>query len=558
MKWIRLFVPVALALAAAGLLLLTRSGSQVEALDDWPLVHKNLSVSASDSTNADVEVIQLANGAKVAVAVWMEGLSDIQIMGSIKMRWKFQGASGTWRINSSQVFPAPSTRYVYGYPALALYQSSNNLYAHIAWLRTDRVANKTGVSYQRCLLTASSAVCDNPADLSYENSAAPAIAVDASGVPHVVWQQKAADNFDAIYYNNRAGGVWGTPWAIRTQQGPGLTFLRALGKSPTIAVRGTPGAAGSVVAVGWDREIDSGGTGETYAFLEWVGIWFARRTSLGALGTGNTEAARWDMHPISTPNGVITPKTIQDDQPKLSAGQNGIYLAWHRLSFMGPTAFSPFCREYDVAYRVFLPPFTQTVDSGWWPGPAANDFTWRVPYSATTYVPSDVAGTAQDLYSGARPSIQAVPVGGNDQLHIAWQRSAHASCGGGGGPQSLDDSNDVRASGEGDVDSFPLQVWHAVATHTLSGDTMSASSWVSQQITVQQTAIHGFFSSPNLSVIAGDGSPLHPHVTVLDRFKTSATAYAWDVWYVNDEEFSDADADGDPTVYLPIVFKNYY
>lgn len=558
MKWIRLSAPVALALAlgVAVLLLLTRSGGQVEAQGSWPLVHKNLSVSASDSTNADIEVIRLSGGTKVAVAVWMEGLSDIEIMGSVKMRWKFESASGTWRKNSTQMFPSAGDGYAYGYPAVALYpRDANSVYAHVVWLWKNP-SSQQGVGYKLCTLTAAGATCTAAENLSYSDSAAPAIAVDAAGVPHVVWQQKL-ETREAIYYNNKAGGTWGTPFAIRTPEGvSGVDHFKALGQSPTIAVQERLGS-GSVVAVAWDREVDRV-SGEAGAFVEWVGIWFARRVTLGVLSTGNTEAARWNMHPVSQPSGTILPETLQDDRPKLSTGQTGIYLAWHRMSFMGPEISSPLCREYDVAYRVFLPPYTSTIDVNdnwgiWWPGPLARNYSYQTPYSATTYVPYDVAGTAQDLYSGARPSIKIAAAGSADQLHVAWQRSADASCSGGGGPLSVDE---VWASGESDVDGKPLQVWHSVATHTLvTTSSLAVSAWASQQMTVQQP-VNGFFASPDLSVIAGDGSPLHPHVVLLDRFKTSATAYAWDVWYVNDEEF--VIADSDPTVYLPIVFKNYY
>jgi|GEM_PF-6218243 len=556
MKWIRLSAPFTLGLfiSIVALLLLSRSETVLEAQSDWPPIHKNLSASYVDSTNADIEVAKLQDGSKVVVVVWMEGQSDVEIIGSIKMRWKFEGQTGTWRISSSQMFPVAEGGNAYGYPALALYPSGNQVYAHVVWLKKDSQNNQQ-IVYKRCTLTKTNVTCDSAETISWQNSTAPDIAVDGSGVPHVVWQQKI-ENLDAIYYTNKPiTGTWGIPWAIHTPQGVlGVDYLRALGQSPKIAVYGAPGTPGSVVAVTWDRQIAPVGTGEPPGLFNYLGTWFARRDTLGQVGTGDEEADHWELTPISQPSASTIQDEIEDSRPRLAAGQTGIYVMWDRLISQGPGMFV-FTRTYDLAYRVFLPPFTNTVKTGWWPGPEAIPSTspyipsYQAPYSATTWVPAGVAGTDQDLYSGARPAVQIARSGSSDQLHIAWQRSADI----GTGSMATNGSADLGISGEGDVNDYPLQVWHAVATHTLSSGNMAVSAWASRQITVQQP-VNGFFAAPDLAVLAGDGPP-HPHIALLDRFKTTS-AYAWDVWYVNDKTFNTADRD--PTIYLPIVLKNYY
>lgn len=548
-KWFRLFVTFTLGLflGIAALLLFTRSNMPVvEAQDDeWPSPHKNLSVSSADSTNPDIEAVRLGNGKKVVAVVWMEGRSDVEILGTIKMRWKFEGQSGTWRISSSQMFPVQSG-YAYGYPAMALHPGQSSVDAHLVWFQKDP-SNNQQVVYRKCTLSETGVTCGAIEMLGAQNSVAPDIAVDGDGIPHVVWQGKH-EGFDAIYYNNRAGGNWGTPWAIRTLQGvSGVNYLRALGQSPKIVVYGKSGVPGSVVAVVWDREVGPGGTGEQPGlFTSFIGTWFGRRDTLGSVSTVN-EAEHWELIPISQPGGGGIASELWDNRPRLAVGQTGVYVVWDRLVSQTTGAFV-WTRVYDLAYRVFLPPYTGTVETGWWPGTWAYTNTWpsfvyQAPYSATTWVPKDVVGTDQDLYSGGRPSVRVVASGGSDQMHIVWQHSQRSSGGGG----------EMVVAGEGDVDGYPLQVWHAVATHTLSSGNMAVSAWVSRQITVQQP-VNGFFANPSLAVIPNDGPP-HPHVALLDRFKTTS-AYAWDVWYVNDKQFLTADRD--PTVYLPIVLKNYY
>ncbi|MBN1937840.1 MAG: hypothetical protein JW934_24515 [Anaerolineae bacterium] len=546
MRWIRLFVAAGLALtliALAGMLLNRTPGSVVEAQAVWPLKHKKLSDTPNDSTGADIEVIGLSNNKKVAVVVWMEGTSDYEIVGSIKMRWQFEGAAGTWRMSSSQTFPSPSGDQ---FPALALHQAVNgDLEAHIVWLR--QISGATRVVYQKCTLTESSAVCADYASLSDVDSAAPAIALDAAGIPHVVWEHNGQ-----IYYVNKFGGTWGTAWPMQTDYSNSSTpDYKAFGKSPAIAVDS------SSVYVAWDRETT--GSGEDprgSGTAVWYGIWFARRSDLSAVQSGNTEGAKWQMDQVSQPSNPSIADELEDDLPSLGVGLNGVYLAWQRLVVKAPQIGSPYCREYQVAYRVFT---GADVAQDWWPGSGTPfDYQYQSPFTATTFVPSDVADTAQDLYSGARPSIQVVsPGNATDQLHIAWQQSAYPSCSGGGGGGDFR-AADVEASGEGDVSGFPLAVYHAYAAH--AAGLGSVSAWVSQLITVQNT-VAGFLASPDLAVIPNDkaGAPdylSYPHVAMLDRFKTTY-AYAWNVWYANDMPPSYFEAD-DPKVYLPIVLKNYY
>ena len=536
----------------------------------WPPAHMNLSgrTSLLDSSDADIEAVQVDGGDRVLVAVWTDGKSAAESAGSIRIKWKFE-SDDYWRRPSVQL-PEWSSTYVYKYPALALHKSGSSVIAHVVWYHQNTSTSQNDVYYTTCTLSASGGTCEGGSQVSPSTTqaiSAPDIALDEAGYPHIVWSQ---DTY--IFYRYKlppsagANPVWGVPLQVEGRyqlSGGGFfggdeTSFPARGKGPVIAVRGywqdeeNPGK----VYVAWDRDCDVEGDKPSSAGC---GIWFAVRDTAGLFaGTELEEIYRWrfnDISTIGTDLGSDEKNSLYDERPAIAVGDNHVYVAWQRLETIKPEFGGINCYEHAVAYRVF---HGSNVAADWWLGGDDDTQLAYVNRPADAYR-SYTVQTEDEFYGGVRPAIDVV----GDVLHMAWQYESTETCdggGGGGGGQSILPEAGVHASGEDFFDTYVYTVTYAYADHATLGGEISWEATTPMtsplRIDIQQIrADEQFFTNPDLAILPDQTVP-HPHVVLLNRFATG-NDYGFHIWYANDKVFLSGGQDEPGPVYLPVIIRNY-
>jgi hypothetical protein len=406
-------------------------------------------------------------------------------------------------------------------PAVALGVEDSSLIAHVVWVRQDAGSSSAGhtvINYARC--TIGGTVCSEYHSITTRQSSivylAPDVALDASGVPHVVWVQEDAGQIGVIMYNNRAGGQWGTSEKVSY----GLPPYDQ--DSPTVA------ADGQYAYVAWDENIGYGDD---------AGIYFRRRSSVSIRsGSGG---ATWDPAGLPTGKQLSVPASVGegvasfdiDGLPTIDVGDGWAYVMWQRLVGVEGGLFQT-KYSYQLAYRVYTGTLPQ---DHWWPGGSGASEWATLPYVGTSLANSG------DFYGGLQPSIQLV----GKQPHVVWHQWYATA------------ANQVHLSGDIGSEFLvssqqPYKVsyaWYKAGTDPTNLPA-ARNNWVSKSLKVLQT--DRILAAPRLAMVStGSGTPPDLHVALLQRqgYDSSSASFAWDVWYTNGSSFH--------RNYLPVLFRRY-
>jgi hypothetical protein len=485
----------------------------------WPPVQQNLSQSADrDSGGAATD----ADGGNVVV-VWAEGSSAQGLNdGLIKMAWS-RAEDSTWR---TLVVPAQRTGFVHYHPTVALYGAT----AHVVWVREDILdpgKGNTQIRYAQCNLV--SGVCDNYAGITPEDRAyarlAPDIAVDPSGVPHVVWIQQQGAMTGTVWYNNRVGGSWSISSPERVSGGS--TSCAYTQDNPAIAVDDQH------VYVTWDENVQrcvgSGGT---------AGIYFRQRsdvTSASGSGSGWWPGGEpWGKQLSQAAATFETSPDQIDGFPAIGVGEGWVYVLWERFVYSRTLPVYGAVYTYSLAYRVYTGTLPQ---DDWWPGGASADRWATLPFTSASA--TDLA----EYYAGLRPALD---IAGRTP-HVVWHAWSAPSIS--AAREELDLLGELPS--EHLVDSrYPYKVSYATYRQGVDPRDLEQgqASWVST--TVQVLNSDHILAWPALAWEAGDDSRTsRMHIALHQRqgFVAADDSYAWDVLYTNDDVYY--------AVYLPAMLK---
>jgi hypothetical protein len=485
----------------------------------WPPFHQNVSSSGDkDSGGADIDAL-----ADTVVVVWAEGSNAAGFNnGLVKMAWT-RGAGDAWH---TIVVPEVGERegFVHYQPAVAL----SGQIAHVVWVRENSITQAGVIRYARCDLAAGT--CGGYAQINQtvtcpgafcENQSvsrlAPDIAVDLSGVPHVVWVGKDSSQVGTIWYNNRVGGYWGTlPEQV---SGFSLYYNPAYDQdNPAIAV------GASRVYVTWDENY--GGTSAD------AGIYFRLRGNVTSpadlftaywtpggspLGKQLSEPGLW-----VDPN---IPKAEVDGFPAIDVGDGWAYVMWERLQ---DYEAKPFYKvyTYSLAYRVLTGTDAQ---SSWWPGGSSPSQWATMPFTVTS------GANTGDYYAGVRPALKMV----GQVPHVVWHQWH---------PPGSEASSLPLPAQVGPADEFDenLAVYYpytvSYATYkagTNPSDLESAkANWVAKTLKVFQS--DRILVWPDLALSSTNGGvtyDLHVALHQRQQYVAKDGSYAWDVWYANEYSF---------------------
>jgi hypothetical protein len=346
---------------------------------------------------------------------------------------------------------------------------------------------------------------------------APDIAVDASGVPHVVWTRQISEQLSVIFYNNYYGETWDNPVDI-SGHGSGCLYTQ---HNPAIALDN------SRVYVVWDENVGSCAAEST------AGIYFRQRTQISVPsgeGTWIPDGDPWGKQISSAaPDTQGSPAAV-DGFPTLDVGAGYVYVMWERLAYSQTLPFYGGIYTYSLPYRVY----TGTVPSSdWWPGGAATDQWAVLPFTSTS------ATDTADFYEGLRPSLKMV----GSVPHVVWHHWDFTM------PARL---SEVEAQSplpdEYLVDALnPYRVSYATYRPGTNARNLPNAQhrWISETLTVMES--DQILASPSLALSSFEGTTYQLHVAVHRRgnYVPADRSFGWDVWYTNDIIFD--------YQYLPLV-----
>ena len=474
----------------------------------WPPFHQNLSRSEDqDSGGADVD----ADEGRIAV-VWAEGTSAQGMNdGRVMLAWR-TAAGGEWR---SRVVPQQIDGFAHYQPAVDL----RGQVAHIVWARKDIQGAGIGnsrISYAQCRLD--TGACTPPVAVSPEGAAflrlAPDIAVDTSGIPHVVWVRQNHQQIGVIFYNNFYGDTWDNPVDI---SGGGTECLYTQ-HNPAITLDSWR------VYVVWDENVDACAAEST------AGIYFRQRTRV-AVPSGEgiwiPSGDPWGKQISSAPPDAEGGPDTVDGFPTLDVGEGYVYVMWERLAYSQTLPFYGAVYTYSLPYRVY----TGTVPStDWWPGGAATDRWAALPFTSTS------ATDTADFYEGLRPSLKMV----GSVPHVVWHHWDFTM------PAQLEPQDELPDEHLVD-DMNPYRVSYATYRRWTDPRNLPNAQhrWISETLHVMES--DQILASPDLALSSLDGTTYQLHVALHRRggYVPSERSFGWDVWYTNNVIY---DRD-----YLPLV-----
>jgi hypothetical protein len=484
----------------------------------WPPLQQNLSRSTDrDSGGAAID----ADDGNVVV-VWAEGSSARGLNdGTIEMAWS-RTQDSTWR---TRVVPEQEAGFVHYQPSVALIGAT----AHVAWVRENIAGvgkGNTQIRYAQCNLV--SGACGGYTGITPEDRAyarlAPDIAVDLSGVPHVVWIQQRSALTGTVWYNNRVGGVWSSS---PEQVSGGSTSCQYTQDNPAIAVDDKH------VYVTWDENVQrcagSGGT---------AGIYFRQRNDVtSASGHGSGWWPRGEPWGKQLSRAAATFQTSPDQIdgfPAIGVGEGWVYVLWERFAYSQTLPVYGAVYTYSLAYRVYTGTLPQY---DWWPGGASSDRWATLPFTSASA--TDLA----EYYAGLRPALDVV----GRTPHVVWHHWSAPSIA--AARDELDLLGELPS--EHLVDSrYPYKVSYATYRPGVDPRDLDQgrANWVST--TLQVLNSDHILAWPALAWESGDGGRISlMHVALHQRqgFVATDDSYAWDVLYTNDDVYY--------ALYLPAMLK---
>ncbi|MBN1581931.1 MAG: hypothetical protein JXA89_14600 [Anaerolineae bacterium] len=539
-KWLRVGLVIGIPVLLVVLLLLQGTGEAT--LAEGPVgavgakadsyFHESLSSNLTNQSSMnDIE----AND-EVMVVVWKGSQDAAGKEGAVHMKFKREG-DATWQHQTIWRFNEADPKLQGDQPAVALH----GFVAHVVWIDQDKK-----LRYLAWNMTSGAGWCNKDSNVtnpeqcwemvgdSDNAKSRPQVAVDAGGVPHVVWREfyydvSKSEEVYYVYYDNRNGASWGSDAQIATP-------ITTSGWQYTENYHPVIAADDQYVYVAWAVDDQAVTTAKCKD-----GIYFRRRNGIADPATW-TPALGSEAKALSAftfQNNTTCGTVLIDTWPAVGAVDGNLFALWERKDdFVDDT--DPPVYTYTMHYRVLT---GGDVETDWSPSPVPTLTTAVLPVSVNT----KFAYGGNDDYSGVRPSIQLVQSGSVITSYVAWHGwTPPASSGGGGGdnpaavnvvrPQAIDPERFI-------TDNYPYQVFYASAGHSNLANL--SNQWTSP-ITIPVQADESIHFSPDFAVVSYSGGVYYPHFSVLKRSTADKTLR--NVWYTN-QDFS-------LNVYLPIVFKN--
>jgi hypothetical protein len=345
----------------------------------------NLSRSSS-VISAFPDVAVTADGGYVA-AVWANGLNSTSDYGKIRLKRSVVSDNALW-VEHKAVFD-PKASSGYGQVPRLAFGSNSNTQAHVVWL-WGASNTPTQIRYSKCNISFSSLASDCSPNgqviesLSSNSVVQPEIAVDDSGIPHVVWVNK---QLGAIRYAYRQGdGTWAiqtlasngsaptiayardgsnkylhvawvddssdqvkyrrglisagsTTWTGQPSRTFGLSGLSDAG-SPSIA------AQGSKVILVWDSAIGGGNYVVAYNRSDDSGANWISTPDWRLVPTGGSDTSAVSVRRISSESGTYTKRLQPDVTLEITNTNTSVHLVWHERTTPGGEG----SERYDVFY----------------------------------------------------------------------------------------------------------------------------------------------------------------------------------------------------------------
>jgi hypothetical protein len=494
----------------------------------WPPIHTNVSNTStkfSRGTGFD------SNGSDI-VAVWAEGLTpEDTYNGVVRTAWTGKTRSGWTReiVYNDSGFVGLS-------PSVAVVGTT----AHFCWVAKVSGAEQYKVMYRTLdLTTGQFSLFEDvyPASgwtNSPESLGAIRIAVDSSGVAHLIWVRTYAVDpavpavlRDRIYYSNRSGGNWSAATRIS-----GFFLASDVNVDSTDYSEDMPAlvARGLDIYASW-REKSAGDT-------TW-GLYVRHRDPDGVVPH---ERDRWSLGAPSQPLGYRLSGGKYDEFPAMAAAGERLYVMWDRYLDQECDTLDNNCYQvYSMTYRVLT---GDDIENNWLPSDQARNITIDdTPITALSSIttplnpqtgqpnllPPGGVPSPEGYFSGARPSLEVVSAGGVYTPYVVWHHW----------------DNEGHRSGIVNP-SEPYQIRGAYAEGSPGQESWEYLS-DEQGGAILAMGADGTFASPGLALTTGTGDTYDVHVALNVRMGDEGSA--WDVLYTNLNSYS--------WVSLPLVVKGY-
>lgn len=532
-KWFRASLMVGLPVVVVALLLLLAKGQPM--LAEGPALaaaydppdHKALSGQRVTPESRN----EIAANSQAMVVVWQESTDPAGGDVGIRMRFKREGQA--WQ-EVNEIWPyraVPERRGAE--PAVDLH----NLIAHVVWIDQDDslLYLKWNLQTNRCAVEGKDTEiplnCWEKISDDNDPKSRPQVAVDASGIPHVVWVENYWDGaqgqaVDYIYYDNRNGATWGTDVQIATPiSEPG--WIDTENRHPAIA------ADGQYVYVAWVVDDQATATSDCGD-----GIHFRRRNGIGESASWSPALGSRAKALSAFPAGTCA-SASPDSWPTVDVVNGKLFVLWQRQA-QKSTIWGIPVYTYTMNYRVLT---GSNVGTNWSPSPVPTSTTAMLPVR----VNSKFADGEQDDYSGVRPVVQLVQSGSVISSYVAWHGWTPPASGSSARDSWADEPAGLTVQPQGSEDFIdrdrPYQVFYAHAGHTnLANLSQKWSTPITIPVRVE-TSIH---CSPDFAVVSYGGGVYFPHFSLLKR--SNAAVGTKNVWYTN--QYFSLD------VYVPLIFRN--
>jgi len=517
--------------------------AEVRAVAYQPPAPANLSiVGAEYSASADIDANQDA-----IVVAWTEGnlqTGATNPNGNVELKWKWGSGDWlrltVWRYTGSNDKAYDEAVVLRGDVAHLVWvvrsptSPANYAVYYLAWnVRLNWCAKQPGLAVDGCR--------EQVSQSNEDAKTQPRVAVDANGVPHVVWMEQLGGSAWHIFYDNRNGVAWYTPGVGGTDK-----MISSLGSGQHLYEYTHPVIAADdrYVYVAWDLN-DRLGT--PYCWQDQSGIQFRLRKAI--TGTAYAADVAWDpgvlgqAKRLSVVAGGGCNETLEDGWPTIDVSDHKAYVMWQHLTdgaSLGGGAYNVY--TYTLRYRVLT---GANVAQDWWPSADPNLAPDSLPWDVTSLY----SDTLENAYmSGVRPALQLTKGQQGIGVHVVWQQWTPPS--GGDEPVLVAPyaSGQVGPlAGEGYVtQDWPYQVLYASATYNPPDD-LDTVTWITRPITVPVGRADRILCWPDLALASYDGGQsYYLHLAVHRQMSDSGLQ---NVWYTNLDYFE--------WTYLPVVTRRH-
>jgi len=504
--------------------------AEVRTVAYQPPAPVNLSIDGDEyAASADIDANQDA-----VVVAWTEGnlAGATNPNGNVELKWKWGSGDWlhltVWRYTGGNDKAYDEAVLLRGDVAHLVWvvksptSPANYVVWYMAWnVRLNWCAKQAGLSVDGCREQVSLSTTDSKTQ--------PRVAMDANGVPHVVWMEQLGGGPWHIYYDNRNGGTWYAPYGGGTDK-----RISSLGLSPNDYEYAHPvvTADDRYVYVAWDLNDRIA----TSCYRDQSGIQFRLRKAI--TGTADAYDVAWDpgvleqAKRLSVVAGGGCNETLEDGWPAIDVADHKAYVMWQHLADA----------EYRGAYNVYTYTLRYRVLTGsnvlvdWWPSAGESEAPSALPWSITSLY----SDTLESAYmSGIRPALQLTRGTAGTGVHVAWHQWTP--------PSAVVEPLLAPLVGEGYVtEDWPYQALYAYATYN-PPDNLDSVTWIAQPITVPIGRSDRILCWPDLALVSYDGGQSQYLHAAVHRQMTDVGLQ--NVWYTNLDYFE--------WTYLPVVTKLY-